>query len=271
MTATVVRAAGRSLLVALMTLACERAEPPRPVDARTGTVHVPGGTVTTERGVVTVAGFELDRTPVTVASFRDFVRASGHVTVAEHDGGSMLDLASGAWRVTPGATWERPLGEAAPLAADEHPVTQIALADASAYCAAHGARLPTEDEWEHAARNARDDRTRYPWGDDASPDGVWRANVWQGAFPTANTLADGHLFTSPVGVFPPTPLGLVDLVGNVWQWTTSSFDGGDARALRGGSFLCEPSVCHGYRIDARQEAERGGAWMHVGFRCAYDR
>ena len=231
-------------------------------------IPVRAGSVTTRRGAVAVAGFELERTPVTVAAFRAFVGASGHVTVAERDGGSVLELASGVWRVTPGATWERPLGEHAPAAADDHPVTQIALADAEVYCTALGARLPTEDEWEHAARNARDARTAYPWGDDASPDGVWRTNVWQGVFPAANTLADGHLFASPVGAVPATELGLVDLVGNVWQWTTSTCEADRRRALRGGSFLCEPSVCHGYRIDARQEAEPTGAWMHVGFRCA---
>lgn len=236
-------------------------------------VAVPGGLVTTLRGARHVAPFELDRTPVTVAAFREFARATGHTTVAERMGGSVLDLASGAWRVVSGATWERPLGPEAPLAQGDHPVTQVAFADAAAYCLWRGARLPTEDEWEHAARGGRDARSAYPWGDDAAPGGLWRLNAWQGAFPSANTLADGHLFTSPVGAFAPTELGFVDLVGNVWQWTTSAFEPGDVdvdarRALRGGSFLCEASVCHGYRIDARQEADPESAWMHVGFRCA---
>lgn len=271
--------------VAPATPVSARATPTRSRVAVDGAIDVPAGTVTTARGVVRVEAFALDRAPVTVAAFRAFVAATDHSTAAERAGGSVLELSSGAWRVVPGATWERPLGAESPLAEDEHPVTQVALADAAAFCAWRGARLPTEDEWEHAARNARDARTTYPWGDDAAPGGAWRLNAWQGALPNANTLADGHLFTSAVGAFPPTELGFVDLVGNVWQWTTSAFDRERAatseagsqhdeatdvapRALRGGSFLCEPSVCHGYRIDARQAAEPSSAWMHVGFRCA---
>jgi sulfatase modifying factor 1 len=263
---------GSFLVLGLVVAACAERAVERPAPPGVGDViDVPGGSVTTERGVVRVARFGLDRTPVTVEAFRAFVAASGYAPVADFAGGSVLDLSSGAWRVVPGATWEHPLGVDAPAALADHPVTQVSFLDAVAFCASRGARLPTEDEWEHAARNARDDRTAYPWGDDPAPAGVWRLNVWQGSFPAANTLADGHLFTSAVGAFPPTELGFVDLVGNVWQWTTSRFDGGEARALRGGSFLCEPSVCHGYRIDGRQEAEPMSAWMHVGFRCAYER
>jgi sulfatase modifying factor 1 len=211
------------------------------------------------------ASFFLDRTPVTVAAYR----ASGLSTTAERLGGSVIDLSTGHWRVVQSATYEHPQGPEGNAARDDEPATQISWDDASAFCAARGARLPTEDEWEHAARNGRGDRTLYPWGDDPIDQGRWRLNAWQGAFPTANTLEDGYLFASPVGTFAPTPIGLIDMVGNVWQWTSSAFDAGK-RAMRGGSFLCDEAVCHGYRIEARQGATPDSALMHVGFRCAAD-
>lgn len=216
------------------------------------------------------ATFFLDRTPVTVAAFR----ASGLATRAEREGGSVIDLTTGSWRIVEGATYLHPRGPTEEAARDDEPATQIAWDDAVAYCASRGARLPTEDEWEHAARNGRDDRTIYPWGDDAREGGRWRANVWQGAFPTLNTVDDGFLFASPVGAFPPTPIGLVDMVGNVWQWTSSPFDAASddgKRTIRGGSYLCDEHVCHGYRVDARQGVTPDSALMHVGFRCAADR
>lgn len=218
-------------------------------------------------GMVAVpgAGLYLDRTPVTVAAFR----ASGLSTTAEREGGEVLDLATGAWRIVAGATYEHPQGPDGNDARDDEPATQISWDDATAYCARRGARLPSEAEWERAARNGRGDRSLYPWGDAPQDEhGRWRLNAWQGAFPTANTLDDGYLFASPVGAFPPSPLGLVDVVGNVWQWTSTE-DGGE-RVMRGGSYLCDPDVCHGYRIEGRQTASPESALMHVGFRCALD-
>jgi formylglycine-generating enzyme len=216
-----------------------------------------------------VSPFFLDRAPVSVGELTDFARAHGWTTRAEVRGeGAVVDLSTGDWTLTAGATYLRPLGPAGPLAPADHPATQVAYADAVAYCAARDARLPTEREWEHAARNGRDDRGRYPWGDRA--EGTPRANVWQGSFPEANTLADGFLFTSPIGAFPETPLGFVDLVGNVWQWTSSAFtEGTDGeRTIRGGSFLCDDRVCHGARIGARQSAREDETFFHLGFRCA---
>ena len=181
----------------------------------------------------------------------------------------MIDLASGAWRIVQGATYEHPEGPNGNAAGDDEPATQITWDEATAFCASRGARLPSEEEWERAARNGRDDHSAYPWGDDARDGARWRLNAWQGAFPTANTLEDGYLFASPVGAFPPTPIGLSDIVGNVWQWTSSPFDAGK-RAMRGGSYLCDPEICHGYRIEARQGATPDSALMHVGFRCAVE-
>lgn len=221
-----------------------------------------------------VMPFFLDRAPVRVGELAAFVTSHGFVTHAETLGeGAVMDLASGEWTIARGASYARPLGASGPVAPPDHPATQLAYVDAVAYCASRDARLPTEREWEHAARNARDDRHRYPWGD--SVDGAPRANVWQGSFPEANTLADGFLFTSPVGAFPATPLGFVDLVGNVWQWTSSAFDpdGGSLptqRAIRGGSFLCDDRVCHGARVGARQSAREDETFFHLGFRCARD-
>ena len=237
----------------------DRVRVPRGHFRRGGVVHV-------------LEAFDVDRTLVTRAGFEEFVTSSGHVTRAEREGdGQVLDLATGRWALVRGATFRAPRGPDAETAAPEHPATQLALEDAEAFCAWAGGRLPTELEWEHAARNGRGDRSAYPWGEEPYPGGRARANTWEGSFPTANTLRDGHLFASPVEAFPPSPLGLRDIVGNVWHWTRSAFDPSDARsvALRGGSHLCDPDICHGFRIDARQSADRDDRFAHVGLRCVY--
>lgn len=225
-----------------------------------------------------VASFFFDRAPVTVDDYRAFATEP---TTAARIGGGVFSLATARFSVREGADFEHPLGDGVPAEGD-HPATQITALEAESYCRSRGARLPSSDEWEHAARNGRDDAGRYPWGDEATDArGAFRANVWQGAFPTANTLADGYLYASPVGSFAPTPLGFVDLVGNVWQWTSSEAHAHaraetlptaneGARIIRGGSFLCDPSVCHGFEIRAEQAADPTNPLMHVGFRCASD-
>ncbi|WP_420455433.1 formylglycine-generating enzyme family protein [Rubrivirga sp.] len=271
--------------------------------------YVPGGT--TRVGVLageggmpherpafeaTVAPFLLDRSPVTVARFRAFVDATGHQTQAEAFGdGAVMDQAAGAWGLVAGADWRRPRGPEGGEAPDDHPVTQVSWTDAAAFCTWDGAqsgapgRLPTEVEWEHAARGAGDDRSPYAWGDDLNEGGRLRANTWTGSFPGGDDGADGFRDgTSPVGAFGATPLGLTDLGGNVWEWTASWYqpyplgaDGGTTRAVaglsgepervqRGGSFLCHPSYCHGYRVSARSHATPESSFAHVGFRCARD-
>jgi sulfatase modifying factor 1 len=278
--------------------------------APAGMVLVPGGVVHVgseeggddERQVFAarVRPFFLDRHPVTVAQFRRFVEATGHVTDAERAGdAAVMSAATGRWLLVVGATWRRPLGPDGPAAPDDHPVTQVSWHDAAAYARWTGRRLPTEVEWEHAARGAADDRRRYPWGDRLVEDGRHRANTGELAA-TADTALmgepapgrraahqhasaeDGHLLTSPVGAFGATRLGLADLGGNVWEWTDSwhrpyaerdrpyAPTASSERVQRGGSFLCSTDYCHGFRVSARSHATPETASFHVGFRTAAD-
>lgn len=258
-----------------------------------GMVYVPGGVThigsedgpADERPVFAarVEPFFMDVHPVTVSQFREFVRATGYVTEAERLGDAgVYDLVTGEWRLVEGANWRRPSGRDGPEAPDDHPVTQVSWNDATAFAAWVGKRLPSEVEWEHAARGARDARRRYAWGDQLVEAGVHRANTWQGEFPGTNTMADGHRFTSPVGRYGATALGLMDMGGNVWEWTASWFrpyvrrdepfkpNAHSERVLRGGSFLCHPSYCHGYRVSARSHSTPETALFHVGFRLVRD-
>lgn len=256
-------------------------------------VRVPGGTVTlgSERGMPDewpkaereLAPFLLDRTPVTVGAFADFVEETGYETTAEKFGDSaVFDAETGRWTLVPGASWRVPRGPEHGEAADDHPVTQVSWHDARAYCAHRGKRLPAEAEWEHAAKNGRNAEVRYAFGDRIVEDGTFLANVWTGRFPYRNTLEDGFLYTSPVGEFGRTELGLTDMAGNVWEWTADWYLPYDAdpaahvatasseKVQRGGSFLCDPKVCHGYRTSARGHSAPESSHMHVGFRCAAD-
>ncbi|AKF08703.1 formylglycine-generating enzyme family protein [Sandaracinus amylolyticus] len=252
-----------------------------------GMVAIPGGHVRVGSDdalaleaptfVAEVAPFYLDADEVSVARFTRFVDETHHVTNAErHGDASVFDLARGTWRLEPGATWRAPLGPSAPGASPDHPVTQVSWTDADAFCRWSGARLPTEVEWEHAARRASlDVRAR---------DGAWRANVWQGSFPARNDVEDGFALHAPVGSFTRDALGLADLLGNVWEWTSSWLvpyplrdddapfvpGPGSQRVMRGGSFLCAEDACHGHRVSARMGATPESALEHVGFRCARD-
>ena len=226
--------------------------------------------------LATVSGFELDRGPVTVAAFALYAEAHDVVTEAERIGSaSVMTFGSGRWQLVEGANWRRPLGPDGPAAAGDHPVTQVSWNDAQAYCATQGKRLPTEIEFEHAARLAGHG-DRHAFGDALVRDGRYRANVWTGAFPAINTGADGYKATSPVGAYGRDGLGFEDLAGNVWEWTADWYtpygarDGGPRteKAQRGGSFLCDPNVCYGFRVSGRAHATPDSALMHVGFRCA---
>jgi sulfatase modifying factor 1 len=243
--------------------------------------------------VVDVAAFRIDATPVTNRAFAAFVAATGYVTVAEHaepPGSAVFSMTAGPvdlhdpshwWRFVPGATWREPAGPGSNVAGrEEHPVVHVALADAAAFAEWRGARLPNEAEWEAAARGGLADAT-YAWGEELMPEGRLLANVWTGAFPWY--FACGTPGTTAVGTFPPNGHGLVDMIGNVWEWTSSPFAAAEAGAcacavgattaanrvaLKGGSFLCAAEYCARYRPAARLGLTPESTAMHVGFRCA---
>lgn len=262
-------------------------------------VLIPGGEalIGSEQGLpeerpvfsVTLPEFLLDRTPVTVAAFADFVADTDYVTAAERLGdAAVMQFGTGRWFLQPGASWRYPLGPDNPEAPADHPVTQVSWEDANAYCHAQGKRLPSEVEWEFAARSGHEGDVTYAFGDELLKEGdllgsVWQANVWNGSFPMINTVEDGFATTSPVGHFGLSPVGLSDMAGNVWEWTADwygSYAGrsgdldapasGSSKVQRGGSFLCDKNVCHGYRVSSRSHSTPDSSLMHVGFRCARD-
>ncbi|MBL8769927.1 MAG: formylglycine-generating enzyme family protein [Phenylobacterium sp.] len=224
----------------------------------------------------------MDRTPVTVAQFRRFVQDTGYRTDAERYGtASVFDPRIGGWLEVEGADWRRPEGPSGAAAADDHPVTQVSWRDADAFCRAYGARLPTEFEWERAARLGQTPEGHvFKLGDSLKGGGRYLANVWQGPFPLHNSNEDGFRTTAPVGAFGEAPSGLTDMAGNVWEWTASWYRPYDAakpadrgigeRVQRGGSFLCDPTFCQGFRATARAHATPESALMHVGFRCVVE-
>lgn len=224
--------------------------------------------------------------PLTVKEFRDFVRSANYVTEAEVFGNSaVFDFNTGKWFLLDGAYWEYPQGKEFPKANDNHPVTQVSWNDASAYCDWTGKPLPTEFEWEYAARNAgKNKNTIYPWYTNSltNENSKYLANVWQGSFPLYNTEADGYKLTSPVGTFGESKLGLQDMAGNVWEWCSNwkiSYNENSEefttkqpikKVQRGGSFLCYPNICHSYRVSGRSGATPESSTMNTGFRCVKD-
>ncbi len=292
-----------------------------------GMVWIPGGTFAmgSERHYpeeapvreVSVNGFWLDEHPVTNLEFLRFVKATGHVTWAEREpdaadypdaqpdmlfaGSVVFQKSTGPvdlsnhfnwWTWTRGADWRHPEGPESSLHGRErHPVVHVAFSDAEAYATWAGRELPTEAEWEYAARGGLDG-AEYAWGDEFAPKGKQMANTWQGEFPYENTLLDGYEGTSPVGSFPPNGYGLYDVTGNVWEWTTDWYAtpadapspccGGDPRAasvdpsdsspiprrvMKGGSHLCAPNYCRRYRPAARMAQAIDTSTNHLGFRC----
>ncbi|WP_299056156.1 formylglycine-generating enzyme family protein [uncultured Nocardioides sp.] len=242
-------------------------------------------------------------TPVTNAQFATFVKATGWVTDAEDLGVSAVFhlayagerrhvlhqvAATPWWLAVRGADWRHPEGPGSDVSKRQnHPVVHVSWRDAQAYCAWSGTVLPSEAQWEHAARGGLDG-ARYPWGDELTPRGRWRMNIWQGTFPTANTLDDGHLTTAPVKAFAANGHGLHQTSGNVWEWCADWFsptyysdsptadptgpdgpgDGPELRVMRGGSYLCHASYCHRYRVAARSSNGPDAASANIGFRVA---
>ena len=234
-----------------------------------------------------VAPFFMDAHPVTVAQFSAFVQATGHITQAEEYGDSaILDETTKNWTLLQGAYWKYPMGPGGEPAPSDHPVTHVSWNDAVAYAAWAGKRLPTEIEWEHAARGAVNQRMDYAWGNvlhsEHEGESHAHANTWEGTFPHFNTGEDGFIKTSPVGAYGASPIGLTDMGGNVWEWTDSwyrSYAERDQpfeatpqseRVQRGGSFLCHSSYCHGYRVSARSHSTPESSHFHVGFRTVKD-
>jgi sulfatase modifying factor 1 len=230
-----------------------------------------------------VEPFDLDRTPVTVAAFGEFAARTHYVTQAEQLGSSaVMTFGTGQWSLVQGANWHKPEGPRGPDAQAAHPVTHVSWNDAANYCAAAGKRLPTEVEFEHATHAGASASQGFAFGNELVKDGKYRANVWTGVFPVINSAADGFRTTSPVGAFGAGPLGLADMAGNVWEWTSDWYrpypereqvwtDRPHAEKVqRGGSFLCDPKFCYGFRATARGHATPDSSHMHVGFRCAKD-
>lgn len=233
-------------------------------------VFVKGGVLNTENGVKQIAAFYMDRTPVTVKQYRLFVQHTDYQIKVERVGeAAVYNFALQEWELKKGAYWEYPMGKDNAKALDNHPVKQVSWNDAMVYCKWAGKTLPSELQWEHATRNARNDTTLYPWGNELIVNKYYKANCWQGTFPTMNLMNDGFRFTSPVGFYGRSPLGLVDLTGNVWEWTTTTttIHRAEEYTQKGGSFMCEASVCHGYKISASTSATPETALFHVGFRC----
>lgn len=229
----------------------------------------------------TVQPFRIAATAVTNAQFARFAEATGHLTTAERYGDSLVFagvLPPGAgpamavagapwWRVVPGASWRHPEGLGTGVAhRQDHPVVHVSLLDALAYCRWVGGRLPTEVEWEYAARGGLE-QCHYPWGDEFEPGGWPAMNVWRGRFPDQ---PHGGVGTVPVDAYAPNGYGLYNATGNVWEWTASAFGPGDPRpVLRGGSYLCHASYCARYRTSARIGNTEETSTGHSGFRVAY--
>ncbi len=240
-----------------------------------GMVLIPAGT--TKSGEK-INAFFMDASPVTVSQFDDFIKATNYVTEAQKFGNSgVFDTVTHSWGLVDGANYLYPFGSKAGKAPLNHPVTQVSWHDAVTYCNWAHKRLPTVKEWEYAAMNANGSyNKKYPWGDSLVVNGKYLANVWQGNFPEFNTGADGFAYTSPVGAFGKTPLGLTDIGGNVWEWMQNWKNLNDTTRETGeklqtsGSFLCDYKVCHGYKIGNTSSSTPETSLCHLGFRCVKD-
>ena len=253
---------------------------------------------------VTLAPFWIDACSVTNERFNDFVNATGYKTESERFGWSFVFFGhltpqqqatavrlvvqgSEWWCRVDGATWRHPEVPGSNIKQRwSHPVVHVSWHDALAFCAWAGKRLPTEAEWEFAARGGLPHLNRFPWGDELEPGGRHLMNVWQGVFPTHNTEADGFYGVAPAKSFKPNAHGLYQMTGNIWEWCWDRFDAayyrvsppanptgpaaGDRRVMRGGSYLCHASYCNRYRVDARSSNTPDSATTNLGFRCVRD-
>ncbi|MEO5762760.1 MAG: formylglycine-generating enzyme family protein [Vicinamibacteria bacterium] len=279
------------------TVAARKAAPARKAATVLPTlpIHLPGGRFTMGGGErpeenpahqVIVKPFSIDATEVTVARFGRFVAATKYRTEAEKWGWSgVFSLKEQRWMPVNGATWRNALGPSSAPSKANDPVTHVSWNDAKAFCAYEKGRLPTEAEWEFAARGGKNGET-FPWGEDLRPGGKPAANWWQGEFPTRLTKEDGFAGVAPVGSFKPNGYGLYDMVGNVWEWNSDWFDfnyygkspadnptgpaQGKDRVMRGGSWMCSENFCRNFRNAARSFSAPDSGLDNLGFRCAYD-
>ena len=243
--------------------------------------------------------FYIDETTVTNYQFAEFIKATNYITDAERYGWSFVfygllseeDQKAGYqvaaptpwWYAVPGAQWNHPEGKNSHVnERKDHPVVHVSWHDAQAYCEWIGKRLPTEAEWEYAARGGLVQK-KFPWGDDLTPGGKHRCNIWQGNFPDYNSLEDGFLGTAPAKSFKPNDFGLYNMAGNVWEWCNDWFSNsfhktgprknpagpqhGESKVMRGGSFLCHQSYCNRYRVAARSSNTIDSSTSNLGFRC----
>lgn len=293
----------------------DRLNTPRATAPQENMVHIPGGTfmMGNPRGdgyeddgespvhEVSVDPFWMDATAITNARFATFVEETGYITDAETYGWSFVfwmflppDLQKGAspsgapwWRQVYGADWGHPEGPQSSVDRRmEYPVIHISWNDAQAYCTWAGTRLPTEAEWEFAARGGSDGEP-FAWGSELEPNGEHFMNVWQGSFPEHNTQADGYASTAPVTAYRPNSYGLYNMTGNVWEWCADWFspdtyhrgpasnptgpEWGQSKVMRGGSYLCHASYCNRYRVDSRSSNTPDSSTGNLGFRSVWSK
>jgi sulfatase modifying factor 1 len=248
---------------------------------------------------VVLSPFAIDATPVTNEQFAAFAAATGYVTAAEHFGWSFVfwshvpahrfeelveDTAAQApwWCKVNGASWRMPAGSGSNIRGrEDYPVIHVSHDDATAFATWAGKQLPTEAEWEYAARGGLEQKL-FPWGDELTPNGAHLCNVWQGEFPRSDTAEDGYAGPCPVRSFPPNGYGVYSCTGNVWEWVADWFGvhhpkteatnprgprTGETRAMKGGSFLCHDSYCNRYRVAARTQNTPDSSTGNIGFRC----
>ena len=230
---------------------------------------------------VIVQSFLIDKNLVTVNDFRNFVTSTNYKSEAEKFGNAIVFIDSiNTWKLIDGATWEYPLGNSNPLAFDNHPVTQVSWNDALAYCEFCDKTLPTEVQWEYAASERGQKKNQlFYWGNELVINNKYMCNTWASGYPNSIGFQDGFKYTSPVGYYGANSLGIFDMAGNVWEWCYNwhlPYTGSNqifptelqGKAQRGGSFLCNPNYCHGFRLSARSATSPESSLFHVGFRCA---
>ena len=229
---------------------------------------------------VIIQSFLIDKNLVTVEDFRNFVNSSNYITEAEKFGNAIVfDDSINSWQLVDGANWKYPLGDLKKMALPNHPVTQVSWNDALEYCKSCDKTLPSEVQWEFAAseRGQKKDQLYY-WGNNFLVNNNYMCNTWSSGYPNTIGYKDGYKYTSPISHYKANSLGVFDMAGNVWEWCYNwhlPYEGNSqifpnelkGKAQRGGSFLCNPNYCHGYRLSARSATSPESSLFHVGFRC----